>query len=463
QIGSQGRAYGMRIIAATDQPHRLDIDVLPHFSSRLVLQTVDGEQSVQLLGEPDAAELRPGEALFRLDGRAPVRMRGFRLAPEYLDELAGLMREAYSAAAAADLPPDADDSDPIAVLELDPMDGQSEPEKESVPPAEAELEGEAQPVGELSLDDEPEPEAATAPSPLKPLIEFFPEPAPQPLIRIEGFGTLRVTSRGRLLVPQSSTGAQYKSWELLAFLGSRPNGSATKERILDGLWPEQLPDKAEAALRQLKHRMRTTLEEQVPELHGDVLRSERDGTCALNAEVVTSDVQRFTELCRSIPRLNPAEVSRAYDELSQLYQGDLLTEPCYEWVHQREGMGVCLQERYRDEFERTTKYVARFHLDSGRPDLAVPLYKRLLLLEPTLEDIARELYRCYARLGDRTALLREHRHLEQALQQMATDSDEPASPELYEPEPQTLAAYEEALRMIESGAAEVGPSALKAG
>src|SRR5262249_31125035 len=46
---------------------------------------------------------------------------------------------------------------------------------------------------------------------------------------------------------------------------------------------------------------------------------------------------------------------------------------------------------------------------------AVPLYRELLHAEPTLESVARQLFRCHALLGDGTALVREERHLREAL------------------------------------------------
>jgi hypothetical protein len=59
--------------------------------------------------------------------------------------------------------------------------------------------------------------------------------------------------------------------------------------------------------------------------------------------------------------------------------------------------------------------MARLLCEEGQAGRAVTLYKGLLKLEPTLEDVVRGLYRCYQQLGDLGALLREDQELRQAL------------------------------------------------
>ncbi|MDR7423589.1 MAG: hypothetical protein QN159_14135 [Armatimonadota bacterium] len=94
-LGTDGPWVGVRVIAATTQAQALGDDVLTHFGTRLVLQTLDDDESVHLFGRPEAADLGPGELFVRVDGQAPVRVRGFRVSEEPLAELVRLMREAY--------------------------------------------------------------------------------------------------------------------------------------------------------------------------------------------------------------------------------------------------------------------------------------------------------------------------------------------------------------------------------
>ena len=85
-----------------------------------------------------------------------------------------------------------------------------------------------------------------------------------------------------------------------------------------------------------------------------------------------------------------------------------------------------MREHYREDYYRETQRLARIYFEEGRADLAIPLYKDLLKAEPTLEDVVRELYRCYQQLGDLGCLIREDRHLRQALRDAYYDAEDPA-------------------------------------
>ena len=505
-VAAQGPAYGIRFLAAAEAPHLLSPDIVVHFSTRLILQTLDGDQGMLLAGQPDTAELRTGELLVRLDGRRPARVRGFRLRAEYLDELAAMMMDAYgtepltNVPAGLDMPtewgPDATEPEAAAKEKAEPVSGTAvddaplpaervvaeEPiaaagqaEVIAVPDAADSTLAETPraamqtmlPLGHPedtsgpSLEVEPNPERDSAVQPARrilPAIELLNRADRRQPVQVECFGSLRVLYGDRDLVAEDG-GAHHKAWELMAFLSARPNGVVSREKLLDALWPDLELDRAENALRQIRFRLKNFLAQHVPEMAGEIIRSERDGTCRLNPELAGSDVQRFWELTRAMPRLEAAEAAAAYDELSLLYRNDLLVDPCFEWVHNRESGGLSLQERFREEFRRLTKHVARLNQESGRPERAVPLYRRLLLAEPTLEDVARELYRCYEQLGDRAALIREHRHLRQAIQQMFADPDDPEDSEIYDPEQETIAVYDEALAAIERASARPAETA----
>jgi hypothetical protein len=74
----------------------------------------------------------------------------------------------------------------------------------------------------------------------------------------------------------------------------------------------------------------------------------------------------------------------------------------------------------------------------------VPLYREILAAEPTLEDVVRELYRCYQQLGDITSLIREDRHLRQGLREMYSDADDSGvDPNDYQPEAETVMLFNE--------------------
>ncbi len=103
-----------------------------------------------------------------------------------------------------------------------------------------------------------------------------------------------------------------------------------------------------------------------------------------------------------------------------------------------------VREHYREQYFRATGKLARLYYEEGRAELALPLYKEILRAEQTLEDIVRQLYRCYGQLGDLTSLIREDRHLRQALREVdAAIGGTPANGQEFEPEPETTALFRE--------------------
>ena len=116
--------------------------------------------------------------------------------------------------------------------------------------------------------------------------------------------------------------------------------------------------------------------------------------------------------------------------------------------------GLSPRERYREEYYQATQQLARLYYQGGQAALAVPLYKRLLKAEPTLEDVVRDLYRCYQQLGDLGSLIREDRNLRQALREAYYEPDNPDDDrELYQPEPETVALFKQVFADLEMSAA----------
>jgi DNA-binding SARP family transcriptional activator len=103
---------------------------------------------------------------------------------------------------------------------------------------------------------------------------------------------------------------------------------------------------------------------------------------------------------------------------------------------------VSLRERYRDLHGWAMLKLARLCRQAGRCEEAVALYKARLKADPTLEDVVRELYRCYAAMGDLTSLIREDRHLRQALREAYPSPNNPDDdPDQYQPERATVELF----------------------
>jgi len=512
-IGSQGARHGVRLLVATARADALAADVLSYFGTRVVLQTLDDDESVHLIGHSEAAVLADGELYLRIDGRTPIRLRGFRISPEHLDELVRLMCKVYG-----DLPPTVPfqaqrDSEKTAEWPVNAGGETAPPGAESVDANQSEAAREPtsgvcldeSPDDPLRLGDTPEglqevavrigtedhqvahgggaghlpeaadvegatgvpvieavessnghqetPDASLIGEAMAPATSADQMPADRPLIEVRCFGDFTVTSGDREIGASGEEGASFKAWEVLAFLAAQPTGAVAKEKILAAVWPDVDAERAGTRLRTALTRLRALLAGQVPNLSGDVVRAERDGTRRLNTSLVMSDVHQFVSLLRTAAKLPPDEAKTALIEARKLYSGDLLSGRSagfYEWVEERDGSGVTLREHYREEFYRATQRLARLYYHEEQAASAVPLYKELLKAEPTLEDVVRELYRCYQYVGDLTSLIREDRHLRQALREAYADPDDPVSdPQDYQPEPETVALFSEIRRELE--------------
>jgi DNA-binding SARP family transcriptional activator len=250
----------------------------------------------------------------------------------------------------------------------------------------------------------------------------------------------------------------------LAYLAARPDGCALREKLLNDLWPN-VADYAAASNRLDTNlvRLRKVLAHQVPEVTGDVVRADRGGVCRLDTAIVWSDVREFVALYQAAVAAPPTEAMALYERARALYQADLFSGSPYGWIHERDTDGVTLQEWYREMYLQATNELARLYRRAGQPERAVPLYRSLLRAEPTYEDVARSLYRCFEETGDRSALIREHRQLRQALRDAYARMD-PADvrPEDREPEPETVRVYEEVFAALERREQE-GRVALAAG
>ncbi len=140
-----------------------------------------------------------------------------------------------------------------------------------------------------------------------------------------------------------------------------------------------------------------------------------------------------------------------YQLARTLYTGDLLKDKPYVWLHERDDDGLTPPERYRETYRLITNELAGLYVQAGQPGQAVPLYRGAPEAEPTLEDAARRLYRCFERLGDRVSLVREHHRLQQALQEVYGGPDAlEDDPALATPEPETIKVFEEVLATLEA-------------
>lgn len=496
-IGAHGSAHGIRLLAASTQTDALDDPLLGHFTTRVVLQTLDDDESIRLLGQRDGKDLGAGEFLLRIDRRSPIRLRGLRISPEHLDELIRLMQDAYGAVATAEgssnVGVDRDEAGSAAAMSeetdvrhegLGETDTASPPvfgddvtpglierrsetegveaEEEDLPPTDHNPTSGVVPALDAPGGDLDEMWSTDVPVQLdqehnghrSPALFLLHPPGVTPIVQVRCFGELTVRSGERQITPYREGSPSFKAWELLAFLASQPGGAIARGKLLAALWPDLGEARAANCMHVTMSRLRDVLSEQIPGLPAQVVRNDRKGICRLDTTLVTSDVEHFLALLQASRKLPREQAKWALWHMRGLYVGDLLSgpnTPLYEWVDERDASGLSLREQYREDYYRATQRLAQLYVEEGHANMAIPLYKEILRAEPVLEDIVRELYRCYQQTGDLIALIREDRHLRHALQEAFADPDNPAGDvEVCQPEPGTIALFEEIRRELEA-------------
>ncbi|MFN8472170.1 MAG: LysM peptidoglycan-binding domain-containing protein [Anaerolineae bacterium] len=469
-LAAHGAAHSIHIVAATSRPEELTVDNLSGFSTRIILQLLDDDQSIRLLGQPAAAEVSHGELLVRIEGRLPMRLRGLRVSSEHLDQMVRLMQTAYTQRPPG--PPDNGDSplpgepSPKAVI-----DGGDVPP--DVPAAPAAMNGHSAQAEQPSV-------AAIAPAPPVSNGAVHVEPAlnghvvdvkpnghngtasvarmempelpdgvellgTNAAVHVQCFGTFQVRAGDHIITSVKDEGAAYKPWEMLVFMAVQPDGQVSRDRLIASLWPESDMELGANNMRVVMSRVRRMLRKYVPDLTTEALGCDRDTVCRLDASQVVSDVQQFVAVVKASRRLPTVQAIAALRYALALYQGDLLSDantPFYSWADDREDRGLSLQEYYQEEHKRAIQRLAQLLLDNRQAREAIPLLKSLLKAEPTLETVVRDLYRCYQQTGDLGSLIREDAALRQALRAIYKDvRDAALDGRHWEPEADTIALY----------------------
>jgi DNA-binding SARP family transcriptional activator/predicted negative regulator of RcsB-dependent stress response len=192
-----------------------------------------------------------------------------------------------------------------------------------------------------------------------------------------------------------------------------------RERVLDVLWPESLPQAARKNLRNTLWAIGEALGEEVLEQEGGRLRL---------APNVVVDVHGLED---GLLLLETGSVS-ALEAATALYQGpladglDVREAPDFEiWLHTE-------RERLAALYVRLSERVITLHRAAGAWERVVAHAERALLADPTRETIHLALIEAYVRLHQRS----------QALQQYATLTDTLKRELHVAPLPETTARYE---------------------
>jgi DNA-binding SARP family transcriptional activator len=188
---------------------------------------------------------------------------------------------------------------------------------------------------------------------------------------------------------------------MLCYLITRPDLSATRDQVLEALWPDLDPEIAVNSLNQTIYFLRRVFEENYSDdLSPGYLHHDSD-VVWLDADLVTSRSVRCRQLIRGLPaRPRPDDV----DNLTLAYGGRFALDFEYEeWA-----------AAYRDTLHAAyLEIVERAVLDdltSGHYDRGITIARRALDVDPAAEQIEVCLLRLYRVTGAHSAAAEQYAH-----------------------------------------------------
>jgi LuxR family maltose regulon positive regulatory protein len=228
-------------------------------------------------------------------------------------------------------------------------------------------------------------------------------------VEIEDLGRVRVEVGSRVI---DGSSVRRKVLALLCFLITRPRQSATREEVLEALWPDFAPSTALNSLNQTVYFLRRVFE---PAFSEDLTAGYvgQDGeTVWLDRELVSTVSQGCRDLIRRMAATpSPDDVLL----LARKYTGRFALDFMYEeWA-----------SAYRDSLHatylRVIEAAVRLDSDSGHYARGIEIAELASDVEPDSEELQVALLRLYRLAGSHAAAAEQYGHYANGLRELGID------------------------------------------
>ena len=188
---------------------------------------------------------------------------------------------------------------------------------------------------------------------------------------------------------------------LLCFLVTRPKFAATRDEVIDALWPDLAPEVALNSLNQTIYFLRRVFE---PDYKDDTSAGyvhHSSDVVWLDSELIGSRSERCRALLDSMgSEPSPSEVER----LSESYGGRFALDFAYEeWaIAYREGLHVAYLQRVEAAVLRD--------IETGHHERGIRLARRALDIDPHADGLELSLVRLYRATGAHAAAAEQYAH-----------------------------------------------------
>ena len=198
----------------------------------------------------------------------------------------------------------------------------------------------------------------------------------------------------------AGTSIRRKVLALLCLLLSKPDFAATRDEVLDALWPDMDPVAGVNSLNQTVYFLRRVFEPDYAEdLSPGYVRHESE-MLWIDRDLVSAQSDRCAQL---IARFHEAAAD-SVEELSTSYTGKFALDFMYEeWGSE-----------YRDALHlaylQVIESAVSADMESGRYLRGIALARRALTVEPRLESLERSLLRLFRLIGAHSAAAEQYQH-----------------------------------------------------
>jgi DNA-binding SARP family transcriptional activator len=219
-----------------------------------------------------------------------------------------------------------------------------------------------------------------------------------PHVLIDDLGRVRVAIGERVM---EASEIRRKVLALLCLLMTKSAWTATREEVVDALWPDQDPQSALNSLNQTVYFLRRVFEPNYTEEVSPGYVQQDGETIWIDPDLVDSRSRRCLALIRSMPGDPTPEGALA---LATEYRGRFAMDFAYEdWA-----------STYRDalhaSYLRVVEHAVRIDLDTGHFARGTFIAERAAEIDPDIEEIQIALVRLYRHSGAHAAAAEQYGH-----------------------------------------------------
>lgn len=232
-----------------------------------------------------------------------------------------------------------------------------------------------------------------------------------PTLVVHDLGRLRIQV-GQRVVPLSQS--RRKSAYLLAFLASRPSHSATRDQVLEAMWPNQSPEGAANSLHQTLFFLRRDIDPWFEDGHSvDYVVVEPD-VVFLDPDLVQVDSAAF---------FRQVSAALGSDNVAELGVPILRDYPAkFALDFEYEDWSTAWRDQLHGLFLETAQATAHALMTAGQHQAAVDVIERALAVDPTALELEASLIVALHRSGATAAAAHQYRHYAKAHEEEVGES-----------------------------------------